>query len=71
MTYNLERDVDQWKMVDKLPRLKGALAKLAGFDGAYLRVGGTVVLENLATGERVEAPALWETMYFGKNLERY
>ena len=71
VTYSFERDVDQWRMVDKLPKVKGVLARLAGFDGAYLRVGGTVVLENLMTGERFEEPALWETMYFGKNLESY
>lgn len=71
VTYDYERDVDEWCMVDKLPKAKGQLAKLAGFDGAYLRVGGTVTLENLATGERLSEPALWETMYFGKNLPTF
>lgn len=71
VTYDYERDVDEWRMVDQLPKAKAKLAQLAGFDGAYMRVGGTVTLENLQTGERVSEPALWETMYFGKNLPSY
>lgn len=58
-------------MVDKLPKLKGSRAKLVGFDGTYLRVGGTITLENLKTGEHVSEPGLWETMYFGKSLPTY
>jgi hypothetical protein len=47
---------------------KHLLARLARFDGAYLRFTGNVELEHLVDGELVEDvsdPGIWELMYFG------
>ena len=44
------------------------LAKLARFDGAYLRFTGNVQLERFVHGalvEDVSDPGIWEMMYFG------
>ncbi len=43
-------------------------ARLAGFDGAYLRFAGTLTVEHLKAGRSVEEyteEAIWELMYFG------
>jgi hypothetical protein len=47
------------------------LARLAGFDGAYLRFTGQVDVESQAGqpgAVTASAPGLWELMYFGKTL---
>lgn len=51
--------------------LKLAL-KLAGLDPTYTRVIGTVTLERFeddAIVEQIQAPGLWEQMYFGTNQD--
>jgi hypothetical protein len=48
------------------------LAKLLGFDGAYLRFTGDLRIDRLEDGQVVETAedkALWEEMYFGRNRE--
>ena len=48
---------------------KRVLARIAGFDGAYMRFTGQVTVERIGSDpvpETVTAPALWELMYFGK-----
>jgi hypothetical protein len=45
------------------------LARIAGFDGAYMRFTGQVTVERMGRDTAVEtvtAPGLWELMYFGK-----
>ena len=62
------RDLVRAHMVDELPRLKRVLAKLARFDGAYLRFAGPMTVTVYRAGERVEEyadDAIWELMYFG------
>ena len=48
--------------------MRGLLARLIGFDGAYLRFTGDVQLDRYE-GDRVvesqHAEAIWELMYFG------
>jgi hypothetical protein len=56
-------------MTDGLKGAKKAAAKLAGFDGAYLRFVGELRIERYRGGELVENhtdDALWELMYCGK-----
>jgi hypothetical protein len=57
--------------VDQLTGPKKAAAKLAGFDGAYLRFAGELRIEHHQGAELVDSfteDALWELMYFGKAL---
>jgi CrtC N-terminal lipocalin domain len=57
------------KLIDEISGLKHVLARLKGFDGAYLRFTGTVQLEHFAKGSKVEDVSdhgIWELMYFGR-----
>jgi hypothetical protein len=56
------------ELITKLSGYEYLLAKLARFDGAYLRFTGNVQLERFANGELVEDvsdPGIWEMTYFG------
>jgi hypothetical protein len=62
-----ETIVDQ-ELITRVSGFKYLLAKLARFDGAYLRFTGKVQLERFVNGELVEDvsdPGIWEMMYFG------
>jgi hypothetical protein len=70
VTFRRENTIVQDRMIESLEGPKRALAKLAGFNGAYLRFTGQVTVESLTPGadaNSVSAPALWELMYFGKH----
>jgi hypothetical protein len=59
--------VDEW-MIDRVAGAKHVLAKVARFDGAYLRFTGQVELEHFIDGQSVEKvadPGIWELMWFG------
>jgi len=57
-------------MINSVKGAKRMLAKLVGFDGAYMRFTGQVTVERLSGDPvTVTAPGLWELMYFGKNLD--
>jgi hypothetical protein len=59
----------QARMIESVRGLKRVLARIAGFDGAYMRFTGQVTVERIGSDpvpETVTAPALWELMYFGK-----
>ena len=48
------------------------IVKLAGLSPSYLRLVGLVTLERFENGnvvEQLEAPGLWEQMYFGLDEE--
>ena len=68
--YDRRGDINKTCFVDVLPKPLGVLAKLIGFDGAYLRFGGSATVEKLEAGQVVETAtedsAVWELMYFGK-----
>ena len=69
VTYTRHRDLSAVKFVDDLHGPKKLAAKLAGFDGAYLRFAGEVRVEHYQGEQLVENhtdDALWELMYFGK-----
>ena len=56
------------QLIREVSGLKRLLARLARFDGSYLRFTGTVRLEHFTGDRRIEdfaAPAIWELMYFG------
>jgi hypothetical protein len=70
ITYQRHGDINKTRFTDVLPRPLGALAKLVGFDGGYLRFEGTATIEKIVAGEVIETvsdPAVWELMYFGKS----
>ena len=69
ITFKRRADLARTKFVDLLTGFKRFLARLACFDGAYLRFAGTVTLERFE-GDRVvetvsQDSAVWELMYFG------
>ena len=70
ITYDRKGDISREKFVDKLMGPLRFVAKLIGFDGAYLRFEGTATVERLENGAVVETAtedsAVWELMYFGK-----
>jgi len=56
------------QLIDEITGLKHLLARLARFDGSYLRFTGAVQLEHFVDGEKIEDvsdPGIWELMYFG------
>ncbi|MFD4422034.1 hydroxyneurosporene dehydrogenase [Agromyces sp. NPDC058484] len=68
VTFIRERDLTRALMVDELPPLKRLIARLARFDGAYLRFAGPMTVTVFRSGEQVEEfsdDAIWELMYFG------
>jgi hypothetical protein len=69
VTFTRHSDLALEKFVDGLKGPKKAAAKLAGFDGAYLRFTGELRIEHYTGEQLVDShtdDALWELMYFGK-----
>jgi uncharacterized protein YihD (DUF1040 family) len=67
--YKRRQSILNFLLVNSVSGVLRLLAKLSGFDGAYHRFTGDVIIERLEDGkviEKLEAPALWELMYFGK-----
>ena len=75
--YDRRGDINKTCFVDVLPSPLGVLAKLIGFDGAYLRFEGSATVERIENGQVTETAtedsAVWELMYFGKSCadEKY
>ncbi len=68
ISYLRKEDIFKAKLADTLPKLQSRLAKLVGFDGAYIRFAGTANLEKIVDGrvvEKISEPAIWELMYLG------
>lgn len=69
VSFDRKAELVESPFVDSLTGIKWLLARLSGFDGAYLRFTGSVTVERLAGPEVVEAAtedsAVWELMYFG------
>jgi hypothetical protein len=71
VTFTRLTDLAADKFIDQLTGPKKAAAKLAGFDGAYLRFAGELRIEHYQGSRLVDSfadSALWELMYFGKAL---
>jgi hypothetical protein len=69
VTFKRSKDLVSQKFIDKVKGFKGILARLVGFDGAYLRFTGEVTVERF-DGDKIietvkEKSAVWELMYFG------
>jgi len=72
--YEREKDIENVVFINKLSGLKYLVAKIIGFDGAYLRFSGTVTIEELegnkVTRSTTEESAVWELMYLGHAPEQ-
>jgi hypothetical protein len=68
VSFHRERTIVDRQLLDKISGLKHLLARLAHFDGSYLRFTGNARLEHFVAGKKVEDfcdPGIWELMYFG------
>jgi hypothetical protein len=68
VSFTRGHDLSANRMVDTIKGLKRIAAKLARFDGAYLRFVGAIEITLYRSGELVETAkgdAIWELMYFG------
>jgi hypothetical protein len=68
VSYRRSETIVDEELITRVSGFKYLLAKLARFDGAYLRFTGNVRLERFVNGELVDDvsdPGIWEMMYFG------
>jgi hypothetical protein len=68
VSFTRRRDLTRSRMIDSVKGLKHIAARLARFDGAYLRFAGDIEVSHHHGGELVEThadEAIWELMYFG------
>jgi hypothetical protein len=68
VTYRRSETIVDDKLIERVSGFTHLLAKLARFDGTYLRFTGNVQLERFVNGELVEDvsdPGILEMMYFG------
>lgn len=68
MSYRRSETIVNAQLLDRVSGFKKLLARLAGFNGSYLRFAGKVQLERFVNGELedVSDPGIWETMWFGQ-----
>jgi hypothetical protein len=69
VTFTRHRDLAVHKLINELDGFKKVAAKLARFDGAYLRFTGELRIEHHHAGKIVDSytdSAIWELMYLGK-----
>lgn len=69
VTWRRQKTILRDRFVDDLHGLQYLLARLVGFDGAYLRFTGELTVQESEGGQVVateRAEAIWEEMYFGK-----
>ncbi|HEY8793238.1 MAG TPA: hypothetical protein VIL96_10175 [Gaiellaceae bacterium] len=68
VSFTRTHDLSVSRLVDTIKGVKRIAAKLAHFDGAYLRFVGDLELSRYRGSELVEThknDAIWELMYFG------
>jgi hypothetical protein len=68
VSFTRNHDLSASRMVDTITGVKRFAARLARFDGAYLRFVGDLEISRYRDGELVEThknDAIWELMYFG------
>jgi len=68
VTFTKQRDLVANTFVEQMHGWRKAVARLIGFDGAYLRFVGELTVEKWEGGQVVESysdEAIWELMYFG------
>jgi hypothetical protein len=72
VSFTRTRDLSLNRMIDNIKGLKHIAARLAHFDGAYLRFAGDIEVSHQHGGELIEThtdEAIWELMYFGHARE--
>ena len=72
ITYNRDNTIVSRKLIDQLSPAMRPIVAATGFDGAYVRFTGNIVLEKYINNKLIETvtdAALWEMMYFGKTFE--
>ncbi|HST03546.1 MAG TPA: hydroxyneurosporene dehydrogenase [Chloroflexia bacterium] len=68
LTFKREKTILRLKLVDDIHGIQGFLARLIGFDGAFLRFTGDLAIDHYSGDKLVESEheeAIWELMYFG------
>jgi CrtC N-terminal lipocalin domain len=68
VSFTRTRDLSLNRMIDGVKGLKHFAARLAGFDGAYLRFAGDIEVSHHRGSQLMEThqdEAIWELMYFG------
>ena len=68
VSFTRARDLSRDRMIDGVKGLKHVAARLAHFDGAYLRFAGGIEVSHHHGGDLIEThsdEAIWELMYFG------
>jgi hypothetical protein len=68
VSFTRRRDLTLNRMIDTIKGLKHVAARLAHFDGAYLRFAGDLEVSHHHGGQLIEThtdEAIWELMYFG------
>jgi hypothetical protein len=68
VSFTRTHDLSADRMIDGVHGVKRIAAKLAHFDGAYLRFAGDIEISRYHGATLVEthrADAIWELMYFG------
>lgn len=73
VSFTRTHDLSVNRMSDTITGVKRVAAKLAGFDGAYLRFAGDLEISRYRGDELVEThkeDAIWELMYFGHARDR-
>jgi hypothetical protein len=73
VSFTRRHDLSATRMVDALKGVKRVAAKLAHFDGAYLRFVGSIEILRYRHEELVEThrdDAIWELMYFGHSRDQ-
>ncbi len=72
VSFTRTRDLTLSRMIDSVKGLKHIAARLAHFDGAYLRFTGDLEVSHQRGDELIEThkdEAIWELMYFGHARE--
>ncbi len=73
VAFTRTHDLSVDRMIDTVKGIKRIAAKLAHFDGAYLRFVGDIEISRYRGDELVEThkdDAIWELMYFGHARDR-
>jgi hypothetical protein len=68
VSFTRTHDLSVSRMVDGITDVKRGAARLAHFDGAYLRFAGDIEISRYRGSELAESykdDAIWELMYFG------
>jgi hypothetical protein len=69
VSYRRSRTLVSYQLITRLSGFKYLLARLARFDGSYMRFTGNVRLEHFVNGRLVEDVSdtgIWEMIYFGR-----